>query len=358
MNKLICFILVLFTVTFSSAQNGSFDKSQWNKLRNGIKYKKKAGGAKNYSNGGSTRKHNPIKNKSEGRNFGNRKLQDIEYLSEPGDYEYGEYSSEENFNDKYWKDVDFDEDEREFNEFIQESKNSSKYKKSEDASWNKLKENHKGNTPSNYSDNRSNYSKKRNSNWFNNKKGKDINVVEEDKYELPDLDKENLKDSKISGGTSAAGMSMFLKVILITLLVVIVSYIAYKIYLNYLENKSIKSEKTVEITEDITPIQIPKSALQKALEEAIARKDYREAVRVYFIFIIKDLSEKNWINWEKEKTNYSYLREMQARSEFQDFSESVNIFEIVWYGKREITDKDFKSVQPTFVNLLNKLGVK
>ncbi|MBK6527473.1 MAG: hypothetical protein IPG07_19110 [Crocinitomicaceae bacterium] len=36
------------------------------------------------------------------------------------------------------------------------------------------------------------------------------------------------------------------------------------------------------------------------LQEALARADYRGAVRIYFIFIVRDLSQKNWINWEKE----------------------------------------------------------
>lgn len=110
--------------------------------------------------------------------------------------------------------------------------------------------------------------------------------------------------------------------------------------------------------EDLDPTEIPLSELQRLLQEALEKGDYRGAVRIYFIFIIRDLAEKRWINWEKEKTNMHYLREMTGKAEFEDFNRSVSYFEIIWYGKRDIDSAKFEQIKPNFTRLLARLGVE
>ena len=110
--------------------------------------------------------------------------------------------------------------------------------------------------------------------------------------------------------------------------------------------------------EEVNPTEIPLSELQRLLQEALANQDYRGAIRIYFIFIVRDLAEKKWINWEKEKTNFHYLNEMQGKKGYEDFNISVSYFEIIWYGKREIDVEKFEKVRPKFTAFLDKLGVK
>ena len=110
--------------------------------------------------------------------------------------------------------------------------------------------------------------------------------------------------------------------------------------------------------EEMHPSEIPLSELERLLKEALAKGDYRGAIRIYFIFIIRDLSDKKWISWQKEKTNFHYLREMSGKNEFDDFNRSVSYFEIIWYGKREIDSAKFEQIRPSFTRFLDKLGVK
>lgn len=110
--------------------------------------------------------------------------------------------------------------------------------------------------------------------------------------------------------------------------------------------------------DEVPPSEIPLTELQKRLKEALDAEDYRAAVRIYYLFILKDLSTKNWINWQREKTNMHYLYEMQSKSYFNEFNQTVNYFEIIWYGKRKINQVQFKTIQPSFTDLLDKLGVK
>jgi hypothetical protein len=105
----------------------------------------------------------------------------------------------------------------------------------------------------------------------------------------------------------------------------------------------------------VIPTEIPKTELELMLEKALQKEDYREAIRVYFIFIIRGLIVKDWIEWEKEKTNFSYLTEMRDKPLSVEFESTVSVYEIVWYGKRELTKEEYKVLEPRFKDLTKKL---
>ena len=158
------------------------------------------------------------------------------------------------------------------------------------------------------------------------------------------------KMSSPSGGLGGLGY------VLLAVFIVALIFLIYYLFIN--RPKDGKKVGTAIHLDEINPIEIPLTELQKLLQEAIDKGDYRGAVRIYFIFIIRDLSEKKWIQWEKEKTNFHYLREMSGKNEFDDFNRSVSFFEIIWYGKREIDEQIFNQVKPNFTGFLDKLGVR
>lgn len=158
--------------------------------------------------------------------------------------------------------------------------------------------------------------------------------------------------SNPSGSFSGLGS---LGYVLLALFVVLIAFLIYYLFVN--REKDGKNVVPINL-EETAPLEIPLTELERMLQEAIARGDYRGAVRIYFIFIIRGLSEKNWIRWEKEKTNFQYLREMNGRNEYRDFNQSVSYFEIIWYGKREIDKNTFDQIKPDFTKFLDKLGVK
>jgi hypothetical protein len=144
--------------------------------------------------------------------------------------------------------------------------------------------------------------------------------------------------------------------ILMAVFIVALIFLIYYMYVN--TPKKGKKINSVFEFEEINPIEIPLTELQRLLKEAIANGYYRGAVRIYFIFIIRDLAAKNWIDWEKDKTNFHYLREMSGKKEYEDFNRSVSYFEIIWYGKRELDATKFEQIKPNFTRFLDKLGVK
>lgn len=154
---------------------------------------------------------------------------------------------------------------------------------------------------------------------------------------------------------NSAGLGVF-GYILIGIFVIALAFLIYYMFVNR-QRDGAKVGAPVEL-EEMHPSEIPLSELERLLKEALAKGDYRGAIRIYFIFIIRDLSDKKWISWQKEKTNFHYLREMSGKNEFDDFNRSVSYFEIIWYGKREIDSAKFEQIRPSFTRFLDKLGVK
>lgn len=154
---------------------------------------------------------------------------------------------------------------------------------------------------------------------------------------------------------SGAGLGVF-GYILLGIFVLALAFLIYYMFVNR-QRDGAKVGAPIEL-EEMHPSEIPLSELERLLREALAKGDYRGAIRIYFIFIIRDLADKKWISWQKEKTNFHYLREMSGKNEYDDFNRSVSYFEIIWYGKREIDSAKFEQIRPSFTRFLDKLGVK
>jgi len=148
---------------------------------------------------------------------------------------------------------------------------------------------------------------------------------------------------------SGSGGGLLLILLLVLVLVLVIGFLFF----------GKDSDRKVPQTplEDLAPTEIPKTELELMLEKALANKDFRKAIRIYFIFMMKDLSEKGWIVWQKKKTNMLYLREMKGRPHYDQFKKVVSIYEVVWYGKREVSEADYKAVEPmlkqTLIDLEN-----
>lgn len=163
--------------------------------------------------------------------------------------------------------------------------------------------------------------------------------------------KPKIKPQKISIPTT--GEMHFMQILLLVVGAILIAFLIYYFFLRF--NVDEKGAKIVS-EQDIPPMEIPKSELERRLEVALKEGNFKEAVRIYFIFIIKDLSEKKWITWEKDKTNFSYILEMRKRPQYNLFNDSVFIFEWVWYGNYQVTEENYKNWEKTFKKLLSEIN--
>jgi hypothetical protein len=170
--------------------------------------------------------------------------------------------------------------------------------------------------------------------------------------ELPDIDPPDLPSPDFDLDTPNVSGSGIWKILLFILIAALVLLLAYLIFKN---SKPPNKKVIVDVEDDWNPEVISKTELELRLETAMASGDYRECVRIYFTFILKELIRKSWISWKKDKTNHSYFLEMGGRQNSHLFGECIRIYDLVWYGEYEIDREVFEMLRPTLENYYQSL---
>jgi len=91
------------------------------------------------------------------------------------------------------------------------------------------------------------------------------------------------------------------------------------------------------------------------IAEAVKQKNYRLAIRYYYLLAIKELSENNVIEWQQQKTNDDYIKEIKTNILQNQFKKITRIYDYVWYGEFEIDALKFENLKLDFINLNNKI---
>lgn len=92
------------------------------------------------------------------------------------------------------------------------------------------------------------------------------------------------------------------------------------------------------------------------IQRAIDLKDYRLAVRLLYLRTLKDLTDRNLIDWQPNKTNRSYLREIIGKPELHaPFNSLTQQFEYIWYGDFPVNEGSFELIKHDFNGFSGKL---
>ncbi len=127
----------------------------------------------------------------------------------------------------------------------------------------------------------------------------------------------------------------------------------------FLKNAGVTNKKVRYTSEGINLENIEENIhetdLDKLLKKTLSEGDFMQAIRLLYLTIIKDLSEKKLIDWHKNKTNREYLYEL-ANEEFKKkFEKLTLLFEWAWYGDIKMDEKIYSQLEPKFVEFKNTL---
>ena len=91
--------------------------------------------------------------------------------------------------------------------------------------------------------------------------------------------------------------------------------------------------------------------IQKLIEKALQNKEYRLAVRYYYLLILKKLTNAELIEYEFDKTNSDYISEVLSETINIPFRKATNLYDYIWYGNFAVTETDYQKAQKTFKEL-------
>lgn len=101
--------------------------------------------------------------------------------------------------------------------------------------------------------------------------------------------------------------------------------------------------------------------LEQALEKALLQRNFRMAIRIHYLWLLKVLYENELINWKKDKTNHAYISELARKSSEEAASHFRKLtlwYEKAWYGESTIDEKDYQGVEHHFVDFRKSQGNK
>jgi len=174
--------------------------------------------------------------------------------------------------------------------------------------------------------------------------------------EEKELDKPK-KPKPVNRSSDQAWASLF-KVMLIIMGILVVAFVLFKFLggdaLLTPRNRKIKSGN-FNLGLDEIEANIHDLELQDYIQNALDKKDYRLAIRLYYLDIVKSLSNAKRIKWKRDKTNGEYVSELSGSPLHADFRDVTLYFERVWYGNTEVTRQDYDQLSPFFKRFLNKI---
>lgn len=196
--------------------------------------------------------------------------------------------------------------------------------------------------------------------WNEKKKGlnytKNIKPEEEEKKkDKPDSNKTIEHQGSDREYTLNFGpIGQLLLVVLVIGVLALIVFILVKT--GFLEgNTKIAQDSQGPVLLDQIEDNLHESDLERALRLALEAKDYRMAIRVYYLTVIKELSLRDWIKWKRDKTNGQYVREMMDKPEGTTFRQLTNAFEHTWYSDEEIVLKHYEVLSPQFQSFIGSL---
>ncbi len=83
--------------------------------------------------------------------------------------------------------------------------------------------------------------------------------------------------------------------------------------------------------------------------------NYRLAVRYYYLWLLRTLSEAEIIDYDVEKTNSDYYLEIEHRQTQEEFSYTSYLYNYIWYGEFDIDQQQFDKAQGAFTRFLNMI---
>lgn len=105
-----------------------------------------------------------------------------------------------------------------------------------------------------------------------------------------------------------------------------------------------------ETTEDIFSIRYA-----SAIEKAEAAGNFRLAVRLRFLQLLKELADKNIIRYQQDKTNFDYLSELQPTRYYTPFFRLTRNYEYCWYGQFPVSGESYTLLRNDFQQFAKQL---
>lgn len=91
------------------------------------------------------------------------------------------------------------------------------------------------------------------------------------------------------------------------------------------------------------------------ISSAEENNNFRLAIRYYYLWLLKDLTTAELIEYDVEKTNSDYYNELTSASIKEEFSYTSYLYNYIWYGEFNVDKDQFIRAKNSFVGFLKTI---
>ncbi|MBT8261218.1 MAG: DUF4129 domain-containing protein [Bacteroidia bacterium] len=95
--------------------------------------------------------------------------------------------------------------------------------------------------------------------------------------------------------------------------------------------------------------------IQELIQKALEDKNFRLAIRYYYLLVLRKLTNAEIITYEFDKTNSEYVSEISSEAISGQFSKVTTLYDYIWYGSFDVTETDFGIAQKSFNTLVQQI---
>ncbi len=140
-----------------------------------------------------------------------------------------------------------------------------------------------------------------------------------------------------------------------TIAIAFVVFILYKLFLS---NGIFKrnSAKSVSAVNEVPSEELIKtvSDYEGLILQSVKQSDYRLAVRYLFLKTLVQLTDKEYLHYSADKTNYQYVQEIRADKK-NEFASLVLNYEYIWYGNFPLSGELYPGIEKKFNSFYSKI---
>lgn len=150
----------------------------------------------------------------------------------------------------------------------------------------------------------------------------------------------------------------FVSVLLKTIAVIVVLIVVFLIVKSLINKEGqwiFGKSSDQKINYDNIEEQLHLVDFEKLIAEALENNQKRLAIRYYYLYVLKKMSDTAIIAWDIEKTNSDYLYEIKNENLRQQFAYNSYLYNYIWYGGFELEAPTFEKAIQAFKNTLKEL---
>jgi len=132
------------------------------------------------------------------------------------------------------------------------------------------------------------------------------------------------------------------------------SFIIFKVFNEIWVEKEFGKEEL--LSWETNPDAMSFEKLEALLADFLSQENYKQALRIIFLMVLKRLNAREIIRWKKNKTNAHYLREIKDQELRTPYRRLSHAFDAARYGNYQVSKLAFERLRGEFDQIQNHLN--